>query len=115
MDHQDAATLTVIGLFFSAFASVGYLYTMVLNLRKEVGAQMDEGKTEFSRRMDILQAMLQADRQLREETRVATERELGKTVKHDDLQRATDRIMGEIRDVKLIAGGNFHQPQRPRN
>lgn len=80
-------------------------------------AEMNANTTEHNRKMDAIVSMLQADRQLREETRVQTERELGRTVKQDDLQRATASIMSEIREVKqTVANGNhggFHPQQRP--
>lgn len=80
-------------------------------------AEMNANTTEHNRKMDAIVSMLQADRQLREETRVQTERELGRTVKQDDLQRATASIMSEIREVKQTVAssnhGGFHPQQRP--
>lgn len=107
---SDNVILTVIGVFVAIIGAVGHLYSMIFDLRKQVREEMSERMAEINRQIVVLQTMLQSDRQLREETRVATERELGRTVKHDDLQRATDRLLGEIRDVKSIAGGrDFHR------
>lgn len=121
MEGQPAVTdtvlLTVIGLFVGLFGTVGHLYTMVFDLRKQVREEMNERMTEIIRKMDNFTTMIQADRQLREETRVTTERELGRTVKHDDLQRATASIMDELREVKRISGSHsgFQRGNNQRN
>lgn len=109
---SDGVILTVIGTFVAVFGGIAHLYSMVFDIRRQVNDEMDKRLAEFNRKMDVLQGMLQADRQLREETRVINERELGRTVKHDDLQRIADRLLGEIREVKQIAGSAGGMPHR---
>lgn len=105
---SDNGILTVVGVFVAIVGVLGHLYSMVFNLRKQVREEMDKQMTEIKLRIDGVQIMLQADRTLREETRVNTERELGRTVKYEDMRREIDRLLSEF-------DKRFHQGSIRRN